>query len=402
MTYFIGDNHLDPADPEGQGKLARAHRNKERVTCGCNTPRPKMYVAAVNGRFIVKRMPGTGDQHAPGCSSFLPPEELSGLAQVQGTAIKEEPDTGTTTLKIDFPLAASGTRAAPPEPSGKKPTEAKAAPKKLRLTALLHYLWHEAELVKWFPAMEGKRWWGIVQRSVQDAASGKTAKSKNLADILYVPEPWKPDIKDDLAARRQRLFRSLTVQSGRSPFGLLVAEYKSHEPTRMGARFLFKHIPDCAFFADEDLVKRFEKVFGEMLILADMAEGGHVMAIATFSMARKGYPVLEEIGLMLTTKNWIPFEHEREFEVVTALTDQKRAFLKSLRFNLDVETPIATAVLTDLPEPVSLFVSDFNDGPDEIADLHATADDGSYRSWLWVDDSAMTAFPTRASMESAQ
>jgi len=396
MTYFIGNEPLNPADSDGQSRLAKAHRNKERVTCACRTPRPRMYVAAVNGRFIVKRMPGTGDEHAPGCASFLPPEELSGLAQVQGSAIKEEPESGTTTLKVDFPLAASGTRAAPPEPSGRKPTEAKAAPKKLRLTALLHYLWHEAELVKWCPAMEGKRWWGVVHRALIDAASGKTAKSKQLSDILYVPEPWKPEHKQEIAARRQRLFRSLSGTGGRASFGLLIAEYKSHEPTRMGARFLFKHVPDCAFFADDELTARFEKVFGDHLMMADLVDGGHVIAIATFSMARKGYPVLQEIGLMLTTRNWIPFEHEREFELVAALTEQKRAFLKSLRFNLDGETPIATAVLTDLPEPVSLFVSAFNDGPNEIADLHAAAEEGAYQSWLWVDDGAMPDLPARA------
>ncbi|MEM8970882.1 MAG: DUF1173 family protein [Pseudomonadota bacterium] len=393
MTYFIGNDPVDPSTEAGQKALAQAHRNRQRVTCGCRSPRPKMYVAAVNGKFIVKRMPSTGEEHAPGCASFLPPEELSGLAQVQGTAIKEEPDKGTTTLKIDFPLAASGTRSAPPEPSGKKPTEAKAPQKKLRLSALLHYLWHEAELVKWFPAMEGKRWWGVVQRSVADAAAGKTAKSKNLSDILYIPEPWKVDDKENLASRRQRIFRTFSSTSGRAPFGLLVAEYKSHEPTRLGARFLFKHIPDCAFYAEKELVKRFEKVFGDHLMMADMAVGSHVVLIATFSIAKKGYPVLQEIGLMLVTKNWIPFEHERELEVITALTDQNRAFLKSLRFNLDVETPIATAVLTDLDEPVSLFVADFNDGPNEIADLQATAQDGSYSSWLWTGEENMPAFP---------
>ncbi|WP_171182353.1 DUF1173 family protein [Ruegeria sp. HKCCD8929] len=395
MSYFIGDTPVDPATDAGQARLAYAYKARDRVQCACRTPRPLMYIAAVNGRFIVKRMPSTGDEHAPGCASFLPPEELSGLAQVRGDAIREQTDDGTTTLKLDFPLTLSGTRPAPPEPSGKKKTEAKAPPKKLRLTALLHYLWHEAELVKWVPAMEGKRHWRLIHRLLVNAVQGKTAKSKTLSDILYVPEPWHVDRMRDAASRRQILFRGLKREGRRTPLGLLVAEYKIHEPARFGARFLFKQIPDCPFFADQELVDRFERIFSDDLRLADMEAGSHVMAIATFSIARKGYPVLQEIGLMLTTRNWIPFEHAREWEVIDALTSSKRAFLKSLRFNLDGETPIASAVLTDLPEPVSLFVADPSAGPDEVADLRTTAEEGAYGAWLWLDDGPMPALPGR-------
>ena len=393
MSFYIGDVPVDPATETGQAQLAQAHKSKLRVSCACRQPRPQMYVAAVNGRFIVKRMPSTGDEHAPGCASFLPPEELSGLAQVQGEAIREEVDDGTTTLKLDFPLTLSGTRPAPPEPSGKKKTEAKAPPKKLRLTALLHYLWHEAELVKWYPAMEGKRKWGLIHRLLANASRGKTAKSKNLSDILYVPEAWSIDHKDEVAGRRNILFRSLKPEGRKTPLGLLVAEYKVHEPARFGSKFMFYHMPDCPFFADDDLVKRFERIFSEQLIQADMIKGSHVMTIATFSIAKKGYPKLQEIGLMLTTRNWIPFEHSRELEVIDRLTDEKRAYLKSLRFNLDVETPIASAVLTDMLEPVSLFVADPSAGPGEIAELSTAAEDGTYTPWLWLDDGPMPDLP---------
>lgn len=52
--------------------------------------------------MIVKRMPDSGSQHAPGCPSYEPPAESSGLGQVLGSAITEDPATGETTLKLDF------------------------------------------------------------------------------------------------------------------------------------------------------------------------------------------------------------------------------------------------------------------------------------------------------------
>lgn len=396
MAYYIGNIPVDPATEDGQNLLGRAHQEHSRITCGCCKPSPQMYVACVNGRFILKRMPGTGAEHAPGCESFLPPEDLSGLGQVQGSAIKEDLDSGTTTLKVDFSLTMGSKRPAPPAPSGKKPAEAKASPRKLGLSSLLQYLWHEADLVKWTPAMEGKRWWGPVQRAVLNAAAGKSAKSRDLRDILYVPEYWKADRKDENAARRSRLLRGLQPPArGTAPLGLVVAEYKSHEPTRMGARFLFKHAPDCAFFAEEDLVRKFEKVFADQLMLADALGDVHVMVIATFSVAKAGYPVLREIGMMLVTGGWIPFETIRDYQLIKALTENKRAFLKSQRFTLGHETPIACAVLTDLNTPVSLFVADPAADTNALSALREVASEGTYPAWLWLDEDGLPDLPGR-------
>ena len=394
MAYFIGNIPVDPATGDGQNLLGRAHQEHSRITCGCRKPAPQMYVACVNGRFILKRMPGTGAEHAPGCESFLPPEDLSGLGQVQGSAIEEDLDSGTTTLKVDFPLTMGSKRPAPPAPSGQKPTEAKASPRKLGLSSLLQYLWHEADLVKWTPAMQGKRWWGPVQRALLNAAAGKSAKSRDLRDILYVPDYWKAERKEENAARRAKLLRGLQAPArGTAPLGLVVAEYKSHEATRMGARFLFKHAPDCAFFAEEDLVQKFEKVFADQLMLADALGDVHVMVIATFSVAKAGYPVLREIGMMLVTANWIPFETIRDYQLIQALTESRRAFLKSQRFTLGQDTPIACAVLTDLESPVPLFVADPAADANAVAALREVAAEGTYPAWLWLDEDVMPDLP---------
>jgi len=47
-----------------------------------------MYIAKVGNRYIVKRMPDTGQLHSPDCDSYEPPAELSGLGEVLGSAIK--------------------------------------------------------------------------------------------------------------------------------------------------------------------------------------------------------------------------------------------------------------------------------------------------------------------------
>ena len=365
-----------------------------RLQCPCIRPMPQMYIAYQAGTYFIKRMPSSGIDHSPDCGSFSPPEELSGLAQVHGTAIDENPEDGTTVLRLDFPLSIRGKRSAAPPPSMGVATEAKSVDRKLTLTSLLHFLWHEADLVKWVPAMEGKRWWGVVQGALLGAATNKIAKQQAIATKLYVPDPFNKDRIEASAARRNQFFRTLTDSvSNAKALGIVIAEFKAIEPTRLGGRFVFKHMPDCHFFADADLVAKFNRVFEAQLMLADMQPDTHIIIIATFSMAKAGYPVLQDIGMMLTTSNWIPFEHTRDAALIEAMTKAKRRFTKSLRFNLPPNAPIASMITTDTAPPVAMFVTHpMDDGSMETL-LSQTASEGTYPSWMGLGDKEMPELP---------
>ena len=126
--YSLNGTSFEPHTSNGQYLLRKAHIDHTRPLCKCTTPSPEMYIANVRGRYIVKRMPSTGDDHALDCASYLPPEELSGLSQTQSSAIEELPDEGTTLLKLDFPLSINGKRMPPPPPSEVEPT-ARSKPK---------------------------------------------------------------------------------------------------------------------------------------------------------------------------------------------------------------------------------------------------------------------------------
>uniref|UniRef100_UPI000EA83171 DUF1173 family protein n=1 Tax=Ruegeria sp. EL01 TaxID=2107578 RepID=UPI000EA83171 len=91
MTLFLNGSPLLVDTKHGQKALTAAHSAGTRVECGCRMPAPEMYIAATAGKFIVKRMPGTGPDHAIDCPSFLPPAEFSGLAQVQSSALPADP-----------------------------------------------------------------------------------------------------------------------------------------------------------------------------------------------------------------------------------------------------------------------------------------------------------------------
>lgn len=395
MIYLDATPIENAAAPTAQATLEAAYRAKTRPECRCvPTPQP-MYIAKVNDKYIIKRMPGTGEQHAPDCVSFEAPEHLSGLAELTGTAIQESPEDGTTLLKLDFALTKRGKQAAPPPNSGASATEAVSNPKKMGLTALLHFLWHEAELTKWVPGMEGKRWWGVVRGTLRRAIVSKSAKGLALSDVVFIPDVFKPDRADDLKAERQRAFHKIAhlSETGTS-VGILVAEYKSHEPSAFGSKFTFKHLPDCPFFADRDLTKRFDRIFEEKLTLAQLTDA-HVITIATFCMSKAGYPALQSMGLMLVDKNFLPFEDTKEAEFITRLVAQKRRFIKQLRFNLKPDAIVASAVLNDTEQPIACFVTHTNASPEDMRATVAKIEDTGYPFWIWEGQATMPDLPRR-------
>lgn len=150
-TYLFGTRRLSSEDKGFTQALAAAHADRLRPKCLCLVHGIEMYVARLGEGFIAKRMPGTGSRHAPDCPSYEPPLEASGLGQVLGTAIQEDPATGETTLKLGFSLSKLGGRTAMPAPGN--PSDSVASDgSRLSLRGLLHYLWDQAELTRWHPA----------------------------------------------------------------------------------------------------------------------------------------------------------------------------------------------------------------------------------------------------------
>ncbi len=100
--YRIAGQIIDGDDPRFATLLGEVYGTKNRPLCLCREPGVEMYIAKVLGQLVIKRMPDSGGNHAPACDSYEPPLQLSGLGQLIGTAIREDPESGITTLKLDF------------------------------------------------------------------------------------------------------------------------------------------------------------------------------------------------------------------------------------------------------------------------------------------------------------
>lgn len=394
----VADNVFSEEDPGAEALLVAAHASKQRPRCLCTADGVPMYTAHFGERIIVKRMPNTGHLHAPECPSFDPPPELSGLGEVAGSAIQEDPASGATTLRLDFTLSKrGGTR--PPVAQGTPPDTQRTDGQKLTLRGALHYLWEQAELTRWSPGMTGKRTWGVVQRRLLAASQNKFAKGDPLADVLFVPEPWSEDQKVAIERnRRAQLARLHMRDASGTRLMVIVGELKRFEEARFGSRAVIKHLPEMPLKVEADLMGRIRRYFEQELALWESTDDTHMILVGTFGMDAAAYAHLEAASLMVTDANWVPIEHRWDLELIRRLCAEGRRFTKGLRYNLASNQPIASAVLTDVGEgPVALYVVPPSSGADVLRKVNALVDESELRSWIWhAGGSDAAALPSPA------
>jgi len=356
-----------------------------------------MYIAKLGDMYVVKRMPLSGGGHDPACPSYDPPDELSGLGVLMGSAIQVDPASGMAVLKVGFSLTKAGTRAKPV--AGTVDTETQAGEtKKLSLRSLLHYLWHQAELTTWMARWAGKRHWWNIRWHLVEAARLMVVKGGVLSDILFVPEPFRATDKVAIEQRRAAaLVPALQPTSGPRKLMILLGEVKDFAPARNGYRLIVKHLPGFPFMLDESLHRRLKQRFENELALWSADEASHLIAIATFGLSTAGLAVVEDMALMVVAENWVPYDSAYEKKLVDALAKVSERSIKGLRYNLSAEKPTAAATVQRQSKAIALYVvPPLVDGAYETALDDLIASRPELRAWVWrTADGDMPSLPFR-------
>lgn len=279
-----------------QEKLRDHYLNfKGRVPqCLCTPIHARLYIAKLGVRFLLKRWPGSGHEHAIDCDRYEAPPEASGLGKLMGSAIREDTLTGDIELKLGFPLKKQPRTAISAELVEAQGQEsdlnesAAGSTSKVSLRAVLHYLWDQAELTHWKPGMKGKRNWWVVQSRLLDAAARMTTKGLRLEKRLYIPEPFKPETKEQIRLRRRGFFQSVASQKAARELLMFLFEVKEISPSPYGYKLVAKNVPDDNFFLTADLYKLLRKRFATELEMFERADGQcHLMALGTISSHRR-------------------------------------------------------------------------------------------------------------------
>jgi len=382
--FRLGDRVIEETERDLQDALANAYRHRIRPLCLCKEPGLAMYIAQVGDQYIVKRMPLSGSEHDAACPSYDPPDELSGLGVLMGSAIQVDPESGLSALKVGFSLTKVGARGRPV--AGANTADSVAGDtKKLSLRSLLHYLWHQAELTAWTSRWSGKRHWWNIRWHLLEAAQQMTVKGGVLSDVLFVPEPFRASDKAAIEQRRAvALAPALPPRSGARKLMILLGEVKDILPARTGHRLIVKHMPDFPLMLDEGLHRRLQSRYENELALWGADNASHLMMIATFGLSPAGLANVEELGLMVVAENWVPYESAYEKKLIDALAKVNERSVKGLRYNLSADKPTAAAVLQRQPLPVAFYIvppsadSDYEEALRDLIALRPEVD-----AWVW-------------------
>lgn len=396
QRFSIKGRVITADDPQLQDALAQVYDTPERPRCLCVPGGVEMYVAS-HRQFVVKRMPDSGSTHHPGCPSFEPEVQQSGLGELVGEAVLES-EPGRVELRVDFPWTrVTGRGVSRGEPQ--EVAEVRVPRRRMSLRALMHFLFERAGFNRWSPAMAGKRNQGVLRKYLFEAAEEIAVKGVALAERLYVPEPFSENAKAEAAQRRREKLAVLHAKDGQTPLAIVIGEFKASEATSQGRRVWIRHMPDAPLLIAGKSWERIERVFAPLFEAKD-ADNGHPvrLILAALIRARREYTYeIDAASLMLASQHWIPLEGVHELALIDALVAQQRRFVKPLRYDARSAAAFPNALLLDAgPAPMPLHVvSAFMDAKERAAKERAIAS-GKPDAWVWWTDQPMPAFPAGA------
>lgn len=359
----------------------------------------EMYVAK-HRRYVVKRMPDTGQQHHATCVSYEPEPGQSGLGELVGEAIIER-SPESIELCVDFPLSRVPGRTTA-RSAAQELTEINSPRQRMSLRAVMHFLFERAGFNRWYPAMEGKRTQGVVHKHLLEAADGVHTKGVALSERLYVPEPFHAEHRSEIAERRRSKLAALRSPDSDVQFrmALVLGEYKGDEASPLGRKVWVKHMPDAPLFIDAKTWERIERAYGNLFEArhADTKTKQRVVICALIYAKREHTYQIDTASFMLTTGHWIPIEGTHEVDLIEALTQQRRRFIKPLRYDARSPASFPNVLLLDTgAKPSPLHVLSASMDPRERAAKERVIKAQSDAPWVWYTGKPIPPLPEPAS-----
>ena len=173
-----------------------------------------------------------------------------------------------------------------------------------------------------------------MRRALLETAASCRAKQEALPHVLFVPESFRLEDKEDIRARRraalERLYRS------RDKMIVVVGEIKEIVASHGAERIVMRHVGGMTFVMDQDMARQFHKRFADELALwlaqhGAKGEQDHLVLAGWFSRRRGDTFNLIEVALMPVSPEWLPYETSDERYPLANAVAKKCRFVKALR-----------------------------------------------------------------------
>ena len=386
--YALGDEMLSADSPGFQAKLLRVYATRSRPRCMCVAGGVEMYTSRHDDVVSLRRLPGTGSQHAPSCPSYEIPLDASGLGRLLGSAIRRDPWSGDSKLSLGFSLSA--------RQRNLNTTVRQAADgirhdtnQRLSMLGMLHYLWDQAELTHWHPSFRGRRSWAVVRKRVMDAASQMQTSRRSLGELLHLPESF---VEDHAHAAREQRRKFFATAAAERRLALVVGELKSIYRSRDAWRLAIRHMPELPILLDDGMYRKASARFTHELELWHADDRVRLLALVAVSVGALGALQATSMSLSCTSSEWLPFSNQAEWSLLTALLAEQRSFIRALQYGLAPpagQARVPYAFLTDTAQrsqPLFIDQRSCTDDSDQEPDAW---------TWNWLNEE-MPRLPPRS------
>lgn len=307
------------------------------VTCGCyGKGKKQLMVRYLTGSdtYTLAKYSLSGSEHSLDCRFHSLDASQSGIQGYENGVIREK--DGNMYIRLSLGMTKKD----------EVPSEKVTPPRlfnrvgngqsKMSLIGLLHLLWTEGELNKWYPKMAGKRKDAIVSSQILKAAENIKVGRLTIKDVLLI----RTDDTTPLFSENNReIVDTAMLSNKRLIIVTTLARYNQEKYLLNTPKSLpinnFEGMPRPMIDSDT-----WEKVLGSFPNeISGWKNGRKVMVIALIDTPFKNIKneyissKVLQVGLMMVTNNWIPIDSAYEGIVADKLTGENRAYIKPLRYD---------------------------------------------------------------------
>ena len=369
-------------------------KNVCKVTCGCSGKGKKLLMVKYlsgSDTYTLAKYSFSGNQHSLDCRFYSLDTTQSGMQGYESGVIRE--NDGIMHIKLSIGMTKKDE--APIETVGPLRLNQRAgnSQSKMSLVGLLHLLWTEGDLNKWYPKMAGKRTESIVSNQILKAAEnikvGRLTIKDNLlirtnAETRRFSESNKSAVEASIISNNRLIIVTTLARFNHEKYVLNV-------PPSLPIN---NYIGMPRAMIDTDTWSKLMDSFP--IEIAGWKNGKQIIVIALIDTPTKKNEYISskvlQVGLMMVTSNWIPIDSAYEGVVADKLTKENRAFIKPLRYDAAESEVFPDFCLFDTknnePLPMEVFGLKSDEYLRRKAEKIAIYDELHTREGWWFWDAA--------------
>ncbi len=328
-----------------QEQIRRSKTRFDYALCSCQGKPLKLVIKERNGKVFLAAWPDQAGHHALDCPFFSETRNATD-SLYSGRAIERFGDQTHLQLEHSFlheNRYFAGRKGA--VSAAVRPEEAAAGSRdnlrdSMHMWGLLHYLWEEAGLNRWFPGWH--RDWGLVRYLIRKVAQSTVIDGRQLIESIFIPPVWISSKKREIEEHWRQFCAPLLANHRRSRLvasGIVVGTVRILEKSEYGHMVQLHH-HSAKFFMDDNLsdsAARFSRrgwaAAKHLEVVTETDEKPYIVAAMRVEASSTGVMNVVEIALMRVSPRFIPVDSSYEDKLAKLLLQQDREFSKPLHYD---------------------------------------------------------------------